>query len=114
MLLAAVTVVVPGVVPRNGKQNPLTVNGFTKPEAAMFRDLLVTARASVGAVPLPVPPELEPELPEPATAASGLVEQLQQLAELHTQGMLTAEEFGIAKAKLLGTNAPEDDLPQHW
>ncbi|MEY9854982.1 hypothetical protein ABH935_000581 [Catenulispora sp. GAS73] len=94
MVLAAVTVVVAGGgTPRKGK-DPFTVNGCTKQDAAAFRDLLVTAIAT----------------PE----ASGLVEQLQKLAALHTQGMLTAEEFGIAKAKLLGTSTPEDDVPQPW
>ena len=40
------------------------------------------------------PPPQEPE--EDATA------QLQKLAALHTQGVLTAEEFAAAKAKILG------------
>jgi hypothetical protein len=42
------------------------------------------------------PPEPEPE-PEEDTNA-----QLQNLAQLHTQGVLTDEEFAAAKAKLLG------------
>jgi membrane protease subunit (stomatin/prohibitin family) len=37
-----------------------------------------------------------PEAEEDATA------QLQNLAELHTQGVLTDEEFAAAKAKILG------------
>jgi hypothetical protein len=32
-----------------------------------------------------------------------MADQLQQLAALHQQGMLTDEEFGMAKAKLLGS-----------
>lgn len=121
MVLAAVTVVVPGVVPRKGKKNPLTVNGFVKAEAAVFRDMLLTARAKVDSAPAPdidfwgATADPEPELESGApTAASGLVEQLQQLADLHTQGMLTAEEFGIAKAKLLGTRAPGDADDPAW
>ena len=114
MVLAAVTVLVPGGgMPRKGK-DPFTVNGCAKSDATAFRDLLITARAAVDAVSmsaLQVPPtDPAPAVPE----TSSLVEQLQQLAALHTQGMLTAEEFGIAKAKLLGTSAPEDDLPQPW
>jgi hypothetical protein len=119
MLLAAVTLVVPGVAARTEKKNPLTVNGFTKQDAANFRDLVLMARKYVDGVPVP---GLEPEPadapeptdgPEPAVsetpaAAPGLVEQLKDLAALHSQGMLTPEEFGIAKAKLLGTSTPED------
>ena len=37
-----------------------------------------------------------PEEVDPAT------EQLQNLAKLHAQGVLTAEEFAAAKAKILG------------
>ena len=40
------------------------------------------------------PPEPEPEQDETA--------QLQNLAELHNQGVLTDEEFAAAKAKILG------------
>lgn len=114
MVLAAVTVVVPGGgIPRKGK-DPFTVNGCAKADAAAFRDLLLAARASVDAVPAPGPqaPPIDqaPVVPE----ASNLVEQLQQLAALRTQGMLSDEEFGIAKAKLLGTSPPEDDVPQPW
>lgn len=41
----------------------------------------------------------------PAPAASGgqdVVEQIKQLADLHSQGILTDEEFAAQKAKLLG------------
>ena len=118
MVLAALTVVVAGGgTPRKGK-DPFTVNGCTKQDAAAFRDLLVTARAAVDAVQMPAPASASPDDWAPAAPAapdaSGLVEQLQKLAALHTQGMLTAEEFGIAKAKLLGTSTPEDDVPQPW
>lgn len=39
--------------------------------------------------------------PQPAPAADP-IEQLKQLAELHSQGVLTDEEFAAQKAKLLG------------
>lgn len=40
----------------------------------------------------------------PAPAAGGIdMEQLKQLGELHTAGVLSDEEFAAAKAKLLGT-----------
>jgi len=38
----------------------------------------------------------------PASAADDNTAQLQNLAELHSQGVLTDEEFAAAKAKLLG------------
>jgi len=38
----------------------------------------------------------------PAGASDDLMSQLNQLAQLHQAGVLTDEEFGAAKAKLLG------------
>jgi hypothetical protein len=45
-----------------------------------------------------------PQAPPPAAPAAGpsMADQLQQLAALHQQGMLTDEEFAAAKAKMLG------------
>ena len=39
--------------------------------------------------------------PAPAAAGSDLTAQLQQLAQLHTAGVLSDEEFATAKQKLL-------------
>ena len=39
----------------------------------------------------------------PAAAPSPMIDQLNQLAALHQQGILSDEEFAAAKAKLLGT-----------
>ena len=42
--------------------------------------------------------------PAPAPAASSpMIDQLNQLAALHQQGVLTDEEFSAAKAKLFGS-----------
>jgi hypothetical protein len=38
----------------------------------------------------------------PAAPAADPIEQIKQLAELHSQGVLTDEEFAAQKAKLLG------------
>lgn len=110
MLLAAVTVVVPGGVIRKGKADPLTVNGFQKAEAATFRDLVVKARADMQA------PSAGPAAPVAAAspAAPNLAEQIRQLAALHAQGVLTAEEFAAGKARLLGSGAPQDQPPRAW
>ena len=47
------------------------------------------------------PPQAPP--PAPAPAASPMIDQLNQLAALHQQGVLTDDEFAAAKAKLFGT-----------
>jgi hypothetical protein len=44
-------------------------------------------------------PQYAPEPPAPEEDATA---QLQNLAALHTQGVLTDEEFAAAKAKILG------------
>jgi transcriptional regulator of acetoin/glycerol metabolism len=53
------------------------------------------------------PPQYQqqpPPPPEPAPAASSpMIDQLNQLADLHQQGVLTDEEFAAAKAKLFGS-----------
>jgi hypothetical protein len=45
----------------------------------------------------------QPQQPPPAAAPEDDASaQLQNLAQLHTQGVLTDEEFAAAKAKILG------------
>ena len=48
----------------------------------------------------PEPQQYAPEAP--AEAEDDATAQLQKLAALHTQGVLTDEEFAAAKAKILG------------
>ena len=48
------------------------------------------------------PPAPAPQAPA-AAAPSPMIDQLNQLAALHQQGVLTDTEFAAAKAKLLGT-----------
>lgn len=46
----------------------------------------------------------QPPPPAPAApAASDTVTQLKEMAELHSQGILTDDEFAAQKAKILGT-----------
>jgi len=50
----------------------------------------------------PPPPQYQ-QPPAPAQdASSSMVDQLNKLAELHQQGVLTDDEFAAAKAKLFG------------
>jgi len=52
------------------------------------------------------PPQQAPyqQPPPPAAPASSpMIDQLNQLAALHQQGVLTDDEFAAAKAKLFGT-----------
>ncbi len=51
------------------------------------------------------PPEAAPPPPPAAPAATGqsdTIAQLQQLADLHAQGVLTDDEFAAQKARVLG------------
>jgi Short C-terminal domain len=51
------------------------------------------------------PPQYQqppPQAPPPA-ASSPMIDQLNQLAELHQQGVLSDDEFTAAKAKLFGS-----------
>jgi hypothetical protein len=45
--------------------------------------------------------QMAPPPPAPAPAADDISTKLQELAQLHAQGILTDEEFSAAKAKLL-------------
>ena len=50
------------------------------------------------------PYQQQPPPPPTAPAASSpMIDQLNQLADLHQQGVLTDEEFAAAKAKLFGS-----------
>lgn len=50
----------------------------------------------------PAPPVPPTPAAETAAPAVDVVARLQQLGELHTQGLLSAEEFALAKQQLLG------------
>jgi hypothetical protein len=49
------------------------------------------------------PPPQQQYQQQAAPAGPSMLDQLNQLTELHTQGALTDEEFAAAKAKLLGS-----------
>jgi hypothetical protein len=49
------------------------------------------------------PPQQAPAAPAPAApAGESVIDQLKELGELKSQGILTEEEFAAQKAKLLG------------
>ena len=50
----------------------------------------------------PPPPAAQPP-PAAPPQSSAMLDQLNQLAALHQQGVLTDDEFSAAKAKLFGT-----------
>jgi hypothetical protein len=43
------------------------------------------------------------QAPPPAAAGPSMADQLQQIATLHQQGVLSDDEFAAAKAKILGS-----------
>lgn len=50
------------------------------------------------------PPQYQQPPPEPAPAASSpMIDQLNQLADLHQRGVLNDDEFAAAKAKLFAS-----------
>jgi hypothetical protein len=55
------------------------------------------------APPPPPPAAYAPPPPPPAPDMNDKIAQLQQLGELHTQGILTDEEFAQQKTKILGS-----------
>jgi Short C-terminal domain len=55
------------------------------------------------APPPPPPPAYAPPPPPPASDMNDKIAQLQQLGQLHEQGILTDEEFYAQKTKILGS-----------
>ena len=49
------------------------------------------------------PPPQYQQQPPAAPQSSAMIDQLNQLADLHQRGVLTDDEFASAKAKLFGT-----------
>lgn len=90
-----------------------TVNSFITVEADDAGVILHTARLTPGQLRLLFAGALRRVTPRPlsgpapagsasASEAPGLAEQLERIAALHRDGMLTDEEFSRAKARILG------------
>jgi hypothetical protein len=58
--------------------------------------------AAAAAAPQEYAPAPQQYAPPPAPAANDDMAELTQLAELHSQGILTDEEFAAKKAQILG------------
>ncbi len=68
---------------------------FASRDAQIYADRQQAYQAQAAPPPAAAPP------PPAAPDQSAVIEQLKQLAELHTQGVLTDDEFAAQKAKLL-------------
>jgi hypothetical protein len=67
-----------------------------KEEAQLYEQQQQAAAQQQYAQPAPPPP------PPPASPQDESMAKLQQLAQLHSQGVLSDEEFSAAKAQILG------------
>jgi hypothetical protein len=64
-------------------------------QLADMQQQMATLQAQQAATAVPPPPA------PPASGGNPLMDQLQQLAQMRAQGLLTPEEFAAAKAKIL-------------
>ena len=83
----------------NQTSNSVRLKTSNKGHDDVGRALEIAGNAVLGA------DEVDPHVPAPAVAAPAaptLTERLRELAALHTEGILSDEEFADAKAKLLG------------
>jgi Short C-terminal domain len=72
-------------------------NRVSRRQAARWQQQEYEQQAPYAAAPPPQPPPAAP-----ASGGSGMTAELERLATLKNQGVLTDEEFASAKAKLLG------------
>ena len=75
---------------------------FADRDAQIYADRTQAYQQTM-AQPQPEPPPEPPPPPPPSGGGSDTVAQLQQLAELKAQGILSEEEFAAAKAKVLNS-----------
>jgi len=78
------------------------VNGrVQRHQAAKFADRDAQVAAQQQAAYEQAAPPVYQAPPPPAAPAVDPIEQLKSLAELHSQGVLTDEEFAVQKSKIL-------------
>jgi hypothetical protein len=96
----AVVVGTAGVVQHHQQQKYAQQNAAAQQQQDMaYRQGVADAQAQQQQY-APPPPQYAPA-PAPAAAGSDLTAQLEKLAQLHTAGVLSDEEFAAGKAKLL-------------
>jgi membrane protease subunit (stomatin/prohibitin family) len=71
-------------------------------EAAQQQQMLVDQAAAQAAAQMQAQQQMQAAAPAAAPPAEDPMVKLRQLGELHSQGLLTDDEFSAAKAKLLG------------
>jgi uncharacterized protein HemX len=98
----AVIVGTAGVVQHHQQQKYAQQNAAAQQQQDMaYRQGVADAQAQQQQY-APPPPQYAPApAPAPAAAGSDLTAQLEKLAQLHTAGVLSDEEFAAGKAKLL-------------
>jgi hypothetical protein len=74
-------------------------NRVSRRQAARWQQQEYEQQAPYAAAP---PPPPAPAPAAPAAGGAGMTDELERLASLRSQGVLTDEEFASAKAKLLG------------
>ncbi|MGW7120376.1 SHOCT domain-containing protein, partial [Streptomyces sp. NPDC054901] len=102
---------VPSPGPPNYDPHTVEIFGLKKDPLMALAAAAVVVRlphpaAAAASAPVPsIPPTAAPAaLPTPAPAGDdhdALLRRLRELGELHTTGILTAEEFALAKAAIL-------------
>jgi len=110
-------ILVPGEVAPRRRQSAM--NSVQDPFVVMFNSTHVEEFEALAAAIRQAQAGLQQRAPFQAAApvqpaALDLAGQLQQLAALHAQGVLSDAEFAAAKARLLGQPAPQDQPPPAW
>jgi Short C-terminal domain len=77
-------------------------NRVSRRQAERWQEQEYAQQAQYAAPPSYAPPPAAAPAPAPSAGSDALTAELERLAQLRTQGVLTDEEFAAAKAKLLG------------
>jgi hypothetical protein len=77
-------------------------NRVSRRQAERWQEQEYAQQAQYAAPPSYAPPPAAAPAPAPGAGSDALTAELERLAQLRTQGVLTDEEFAAAKAKLLG------------
>ncbi len=84
------------------RRRPLLRTAVVGGGAYMAGKHMANAQADQQQQAQPAQPAQQAPVPAPRAAGPSMADQLNQLADLHNQGLLSEDEFAAAKAKLLG------------